>query len=56
MLYDFTYMGNLKETNEYNKTKTDSQIEQTSSYKWGERSGEGKDGWEIKRYKLLCIK
>ena len=30
----------MKQTNEYNKTETDSQIHQTSGFQWEERRGE----------------
>ena len=36
----------MKQTNEYNKTETDSQIHQTSGYQWEERRGEEKTAVE----------
>ena len=32
---------NIKQTNNYNKKETDSQIEQPSGYQWGEGKWEG---------------
>ena len=43
MLKGLLDMETTNQTNVFNKTETDSQIQRTSGYQWGERSGEGQD-------------
>ena len=60
ILYDTTYMWNLKHNiNDYIcKTETDSQIQKINQQlpKGRGKGGGAKQGYGIKRYKLLCIK
>ena len=59
ILYDFTYMWNLKnKTNKHNKTETELQIQRTNTWlpEWRGAGGGEKYVREIKRYKLPAAK
>lgn len=57
MLYNITYMWNLRKQNKLaNRTKRNRFTENKLVVISGERKGEGIQGHETKRYKLLYIK